>query len=342
MRSFVDLPKIDAHIHFNADRTVVPELAARYGFDLLTINTPVPDFPTPGRQLELAKKHRKSAGVRLYRAVTVGTSNLFDEKWAGRAAEFVEREMEEGAVGVKIWKNIGLSLRRRDGSFVMPDAPELRPLFDFLEQRRIPVLGHQGEPRNCWLPLEEMTVESDREYFASHPEYHMYRHGDHPGYREHIEARDALLQRHTGLPFVGLHLASLEWSLDEVARRLERFPRLAVDLAERFAHLYLHAADDRDRVVEFFHSYRDRIIYGTDIIDDPKRDPGAVCRELENRWKMHWKFLSTGEKMTSRHIRKSFRGLNLPPEILQMIYRENAMRWYSLQDAGMTDPGARP
>lgn len=330
MTSIRDFSKVDAHIHFNADRDDVLRLARRYGFDLLTINTPVPDFPPPGRQLELARTYRRSGGVRLDRAVTVDTADLFRDDWEAQAEDFVRQQVEEGAVGVKFWKNIGLSLRRPDGSFVMPDAPELRPLLDFLEAQGVPVLGHQGEPRNCWLPLEEMTVQSDRDYYARHPEYHMYRHSDYPAYQEHIDARDALLERHPELTFVGLHLASLEWSLEAVARRLDRFPRMAVDLAERFSHLYLHAARDRQAVISFFRRYQDRIIYGTDIIDDPAKEADEVCRELEERWQTHWKFLSGDGEMRSNQIGRSFRGLNLPPKILRKIYRENAVRWYGL------------
>ena len=63
--------------------------------------------------------------------------------------------------------------RDPDGRAVMIDDARFDPVFDWLEERGVPVLGHQGEPRNAWLPLEQMTIRGDREYFAEHPQYHM-------------------------------------------------------------------------------------------------------------------------------------------------------------------------
>ena len=55
----------------------------------------------------------------------------------------------------------------------MIDDERFTPIFRSLVARDIVVLGHQGEPRNAWLPLDEMTVKGDRDYFAEHPQYHM-------------------------------------------------------------------------------------------------------------------------------------------------------------------------
>ena len=102
-----------------------------------------------------------------------------------------------------------------------------------LTKIHIPLLGHQGEPRNCWLPLNAMTVKNDQEYFTSHPQYYMYLHPDMPSYQDQIRARDHMLSQHPDLQFAGLHLASLEWSVDEIAHFLDRFPNAVVDVRWR-------------------------------------------------------------------------------------------------------------
>lgn len=330
MLSIDSFPKIDAHIHFNADRTNVLNLAEMFDFSLLTINTEVPEFPSIDNQKLLAQKYGETANPDLFYATTISSEGILEDDWAEKAIAKIKDDLADGACGVKFWKNIGMSIRREDGSFVMPDDPELEPVFDFLEDQQIPVLGHQGEPKNCWLPVEEMTVKSDREYFRGHPEYHMYKHDECPDYCEHIEARDRLLERHKNLQFVGLHLASLEWNLDEVAERLDKYPNLAVDLAERISHLYYHTARDRSAVQAFFEKYQDRIIYGTDIIDDPIRNPSEVTQELEHRWKKHWLYFSTDKKLTSSQIEQPFPGLDLPKSILEKIYFSNAKKWYEI------------
>ena len=82
-------------------------------------------------------------------------------------------------------------------------------------ERRL--MGHL-EPRNCWLPLEEMTVKNDRRYFQNNPQYHMYLHPEMPSYEEQLAARDRMLGKHPNLPFLGAHFGSLEWSVDALAR----------------------------------------------------------------------------------------------------------------------------
>lgn len=330
MHSISCFPKIDAHIHFNTDQETLLEVAESHNFDLLTINTEVPEFPTIHKQRALAQKYQYHSKADLFYATTVSTKEIFQDEWAQKTIERIKQDINNGASGVKFWKNIGMSIQKPDGSFLMLDDAKFKPVFSFLEEKQIPVLGHQGEPKNCWLPIEKMTVKGDREYFAKHPEYHMYKHDEYPGYWQHINARDTILEKHPNLQFVGLHLASLEWNLDEVSKRLDKYPNLAVDLAERIVHLYYHTIEDRDQVLNFFIKYQNRIIYGTDIINDPTSNPKNIKRDLEHRWNTHWEFLATNKKLISEQIDSSFQGLNLPRTILEKVYRKNAIEWYKL------------
>ena len=143
----------------------------------------------------------------------------------------IDGAVAQGAVGVKIWKNIGMVLRNADGSYVMPDDPRLEPVITHLEQHQIVLLGHQAEPLNCWLAPDKMTVRSDRDYFREHPQYYMYRHPEMPSHEAILAARDRMLRAHPRLAFDAVHLASLEWDVDRVADFLDRFPEARVDVA---------------------------------------------------------------------------------------------------------------
>ncbi|MDZ7689928.1 MAG: amidohydrolase family protein [Balneolaceae bacterium] len=128
--------------------------------------------------------------------------------------------------------------------------------------------------------------------------------------------------------FCRAHLASLEWSVDRVAQWLDRFPNAAVDLAERICHLQYQAVSDWQKVRNFVQEYQDRIIYGTDMIDDGAQPAGELQRKITEKWQMHWKFFSEDELMSVPKVEKSFRGLNLQDEVLGKIFRENAIQWY--------------
>ena len=81
-----------------------------------------------------------------------------------------------------MWKNIGMVEQDAHGQLIMLDDPRFDGVMSHLEAHGIPLIAHQAEPKNCWLPLEAMTTENDRSYFRDHPEYHMYLHPEQPSY----------------------------------------------------------------------------------------------------------------------------------------------------------------
>lgn len=328
MELYNTLEKIDAHMHYNAPRPALLEAARAEGFRFLSINTEVPFFPSLQRQEQIVRELPKQDRQRVDRVTSFSTREWGTPGWQDQALEQIKSGLDSGAVGVKVWKNIGMTLRDSDGNFVMIDDPSFDPLFDFCEREGIPVLGHLGEPKNCWLPVEEMTVNGDRAYFSEHPEYHMYLHPEYPSYEEQLEARDQRLERNPELRFVGAHLASLEWSVDRLAGWLDRFPNTAVDLAERICHLQYQAVRQWEKVRDFVRTYQDRIIYGTDLIDDGSLSAEEIQDRISGKWRMHWNFFCGAGEMTVPKVEGGFQALNLGDRVLKKLFRENALRWY--------------
>lgn len=323
-----EIDKIDAHTHLNTERTDLQQEGREEGFSFLSINTEVPDFPSTTRQREIAsaldQKHPTSVNF----IATFSTEQWGEPFWQDQAIDQIRQGLQKGAVGVKIWKNVGMVLKDEKGEFVMADDPSFDPIYEYLTDHQIPLLAHQGEPKNCWLPLEEMTVTSDKEYFSKHPEYHMYLHDEYPSYSELLEARDRVLNNYTDLPFIGLHLASLEWSVDKVAEWLDRYPNAGVDLAERVCHLQHQAVDRPKKVKEFVETYQDRIIYGTDQIDDGSLSASELREEIRGKWHSEFQFFADDTIQTAWNVKKPFRGLGLEKSIIQKIFRDNAVRYY--------------
>lgn len=322
--------KIDGHIHYNTMRTDLLEYGAKKNIRFLSIITEVPEFPSIEEQLKTVVELKKTYGNRLNFATTFSCQNWGSDKWLKSNLETIKKSIALGAVGVKIWKNIGMSLKDADGKYVMIDHPSFEPLFQFLEENNILVLGHNGEPKNCWLPMQEMTVESDRDYFTAHPEYYMYLHPEIPNYEAQLRARDSMLKRHSKLRFVGLHLASLEWDVDKVAIWLDRFPTTMVDVAERIVHIQYQTLFDWQKVFNFFIEYQDRIIYGTDIILNNILDNNGLNQYLDERYHLDWTFFAENEPMSVPEVQGVFKGLGLPQEILQKIYHSNAVNTYNI------------
>jgi predicted TIM-barrel fold metal-dependent hydrolase len=324
MQDFRRVEKIDAHMHVSgpADRLVAQAIADH--FRILTINVDAPDYPPIRDQQLAAVSLRKRFPGRVAFAATFSVAGFQQPGWGAGVVQEIDAAVAQGAVGVKIWKNIGMQLRDVDGSYVMPDDVRLEPIITHLEREHLVLLGHQAEPRNCWLPLEGMTVRSDREYFEAHPQYYMHLHPEMPSQEAILAARDELLRRHPSLRFDGVHLASLEWDVDKVAEFLERFPNVRVDMAARLVHLEYQAASQPEKVRRFLIRYQDRVLYGSDDGYGPgDSDPRAI-EEVHTDWLNDWRFLVTSDPMHSADFDAGFRGLHLPRAVVDKIYRRNA------------------
>jgi predicted TIM-barrel fold metal-dependent hydrolase len=221
-----------------------------------------------------------------------------------------------------------MELKDKDGKFVMIDDPRFDPILDFIEKNGKTLVGHLGEPKNCWLPVEKMTVKGDKDYFTAHPEYHMYLHPEYPSYEDQLNAKDRMLEKHPNLRFVGAHLGSLEWSVDELAKRLDKYPNMAVDMAERISHLQYQAVRNWQKVRDFFIKYQDRLIYATDQRIDTLQTPSERHSKAYESWLLHWKFFTSGDKMKVPKVEEEFKGMKLPREVVDKIYRKNAEKWF--------------
>lgn len=318
--------KIDAHMHLHSADLGFVRTAQREHFKLLTINVDYPDFPPIVVQQRVAEQLRLAAPETLAFVATFPTDHSDQPGWLDQTRQRLREARQAGAVGVKVWKNIGMALRASNGQLVMVDDPRFAPLFDDLAEQGIPLLGHQGEPYNCWLPLAQMTVNNDRDYFRAHPQYHMYLHPEMPRWEAQIAARDHMLAAHPGLHFVGMHLGSLERDVTELGDFLDRFPNAMVDVAARIGQLQSQSQQDRERVRRFFIRYQDRLIYGTDLSQAPDQSAASISAEARGTWRAHWRYFNTDQQMTVPELNRPVRGLALPKVVVDKLYRSNALR----------------
>lgn len=325
---FRKVPKTDVHIHIFTESNDFMDIARELNFRVVNVALDARnDMARVRRQFRYGELQQEMNPTSV-ETITAFSMEGWDEPgWLERNLAWLDSCFDRGAIGVKIWKNIGMVFRDKDGQLIMIDHPRFDPIFKRLAERKIPVLGHLGEPKNCWLPLEEMTTNNDRSYFSRHPEYHMYQHPDFPSYEDQIAARDHVLEKHPDLVFVGAHMASLEWSVDELARRFEQYPNLAVDLAARMGQVFYQTVHDREKVRDFFIKYQDRILYATDMGAGDNDTREGLARELEDTWMRDWRFLVTDDTLTSNLVNESYRGIKLPKQVVDKIYFHNARKW---------------
>jgi predicted TIM-barrel fold metal-dependent hydrolase len=325
---FSRVPKIDAHFHYNTTDTRYLEFADSIKMWFVSPNVDA------GRsiieQFEIARTIKESYPDRFFFLGTFPVDNFSEPGFSGEVIRQIREAMASGASGIKVWKNIGMELKNRDGEYVMIDDPAFHPVFEYLQENSIPLLGHLGEPLNCWLPVEEMTLGNDKRYFANNPQYHMYLHPEAPSYRDQINARDNVLKRHPQLVFSGAHLASLEWSIDELAGHFDAFPSAYVDISARIGHLQFQSLSDHQKVRDFLIKYQDRIMYGTDMsVSERSTDYRSTTSGLHRRWLDDWVYLATGSTISVNDLDgQEVKGLRLPASVIDRIYYRNAEQFF--------------
>jgi hypothetical protein len=327
MADFDKVEKYDTHVHINADDSTFIQQAKKDNLRLLTVN--VNSGEPIEEQRRIAEILTKKFPDRIAYATTFNLNNWGTPKWLPQTIAYLKSSFENGAIAVKIWKNIGMELKDKNGKWVMIDDARFDTVINFIEQNNIAVLGHLGEPRNAWLATDSMTIAGDKEYFTGHPQYHQFLHKENPSYEDQINARDSMLSKHPHLRFVGAHLGSLEWNVDELAKRLDRFPNMAVDMAARIGHLQVQSVKNRQKVYDFMIKYQDRLIYATDHGADPADDFAAVNKNVHEVRLSNWKFFATDDEMTVPDFKEKFKGLKLPKEVINKIYRTNAEKWFT-------------
>jgi hypothetical protein len=338
IEDFVRVRKYDAHVHANTDDHTFLDVARDDGFEILSINVDYPDFPTLATQAHVAHELHAADPKHFHFATTFSMKGFGGPNWTRDTTRAIDAEIKRGALAVKVWKNIGMVERNAAGKLIMLDDPGFDGVMAHLEARHIPLIAHQAEPYNCWLPLDKMTTENDRSYFLDHPEYHMYLHPEMPAYETLMSARDRFVAHHPALIFDGAHMASLEWSVDRLAAFFDAYPNAVVDLAARMTQVQYQSNADYEKVRRFFIKYQDRILYGTDLTENPPsateraQNPpvelGEFHHEAESFWRSDWIYLATSAVQHIDAIKADSKGLALPKAVIDKIYYTNATRTF--------------
>ena len=67
---------------------------------------------------------------------------------------------------MKLYKVVGMEVRRKDGTYVLPDDPAFGPVFDNIAAHHKTLVAHLAEPDSCWKPLDPASP--DYSYYKEH------------------------------------------------------------------------------------------------------------------------------------------------------------------------------
>ena len=325
------IKKFDAHFHVRGDAPYLRGILDDLNMKVITICTRGTNIERMNLQIDSAKEITRKH-PRYYDWVTTFDLTRRNEPgWIAEVKEHLRDSFEHGALGVKVWKEIGMEIRNPAGEYIQIDDPMFDPIYEYMIRHKKPLIAHIGEPIQAWMPLPIGPNGKPTSYWATNPQWHFYDKPDKPSYVEIMAARDRLLAKHPQLKVIGCHLGSLEIDVDEIAKRLDRYPNFAVGIDGRTRYFMAPA---RDKVRKFFIKYQDRILYGTDrstgafsrsVKPATARDIESSRRSILDRHRQFSQYYATDAEMRWDYY--TVRGLALPREVLQKIYYDNVVRW---------------
>ena len=318
------LEPIDTHVHAYQNVPAVADLFSR--LNLRALNVLLIDDRDPfAKSMEpqwtdALAAHRLTRG----RAVVCTTIDPYDLESPGFAARVNKRlnaDFEAGAIAVKLYKVVGMELRKKDGTYVLPDDAAFSPIFDNIAAHHKSVLAHVAEPDSCWKAPDPASP--DYSYYKEHPEEYAYKHQEWPRKDAILAARDHLLQLHPNLKVVGAHLGSMEVDVDQIAQRFDKHPNFAVDTAARVDYLMMQKPE---KVRAFLIRYQDRVVYGTDNVLYPPDKTENVLRDWAARYARDWRYFAGDADV--KFEQGTTKGLHLPKDVLRKLYHDNAVKWF--------------
>ena len=230
--------------------------------------------------------------------------------WKEKAMADLERAVKNGAIGLKVFKELGLRNHKADGSLLKVDDPDLDPVWDLAGKLNIPVIIHTAEPEEFFAPLDyhnerwlELNIFTDR--YRPPTQY--------PTFEELLKERDHMFAKHPNTRFIAAHFGWHGNDLPRAAKFLDEHPNVYMDVA---AVLYEFGRQPRASA-EFFTKYQDRIMFGKDTYE-PSEYP------------YYWRVFETKDEYfdyyRNYHAFWKLYGMNLPDIVLKKMYYKNALR----------------
>jgi uncharacterized protein len=240
----------------------------------------------------------------------VNFTNVGEKDWGEKAAKQLEQDVKNGANGLKVYKNLGISVFDINGKRVAVDDPRLDPIWQKCAELKVPVLIHTADPRSFW---DSLDIHNERWLeLATHP--NRKRGADNPEPFENlIEEQHRMFKRNPHTIFIAAHFGWLPNDLQRLSKLLDEMPNVNVEFGAVIAELGRQPRMAR----KFFEKYQDRILFGKDSwVPEEYATYFRVLETEDEYFPYHKKY----------HAFWRMYGIGLPDNILKKVYFKNALR----------------
>lgn len=308
-------PAIDVHCHWSIDQDPSELIAAMDSLGLSkAVNLSGGSGEKLGRMLE---RFTKPYPDRLLILCNIDFKRIEEPAFEQEVIDQLRSAKSKGAAGLKVFKNLGLTVKDKSGKLVAVDDPRLDVVWKTCGELGMPVLIHSGDPVAFFQPINasnERWMQLKR-----HPDWSF--HGEQfPSWETLLEQHVNVIRKHPRTVFISAHLANCGEDLQRLSKILDDCPNMYADISGRVAEIGRQPYSAR----KFLMRYQDRICFGTD------RYPGRGDQE---RHTVYYRFLETDDEYFDYYNHPfptegewKIYGVFLPDEVLRKIYQENSER----------------
>jgi len=234
--------------------------------------------------------------------------------------DLIEKIYQQGFPVVKFW--FGPRVRDFVREQFKIDPPKIRlsdpffkSIFAKIEELGLILLIHVSDP-DLWYDKVYQPVS---------------RYGTK---REHIDDFEEILSSFPNLKVQQAHFGSQPEDLENLARWIESYPNYYIDISSaRWMARELGRYPKKAR--EFFIKYSDRILFGTDLVQDRNK---PISEYYRTRYFTFLAILETSCRDVplpfpdpENDNNTNINGLDLPLDVLKKIYWENAIKFFKLK-----------
>lgn len=233
-----------------------------------------------------------------------------DPNWTALAVKELQEDVQAGAVGLKIYKSLGLNTKDNSGNRIPVDHPDLDPVWEKAGELGIPVLIHSADPAQFWQAMDstnerwlELKLNPNRKRSDTDP----------VPFAQIMAEQHHVFAKHPKTTFINAHMGWMANDLDAAGAHLDQYPNVNYEIGAIIAEL----GRQPRRAKEFFTKYQDRILFGKDAYNKEEFYTYFRVLETEDEYFPYYKKYHAYWKMY---------GLGLPDEVLKKVYYKNALR----------------
>ena len=215
-----------------------------------------------------------------------------------------------GAIGLKVYKGLGLSDTDSSGKRIAVNDPRLDPIWAECGALGFPVLIHSAEPPSFWKPKDK----NNERWLELKQKPGRYRDpAKVPSFESIIAEQHDVFRKNPGTTFINAHLGWMGNDLDRLGEHLDTYPNVMTEIGAVLAELGRQPL----RARKFFEDYQDRILFGKDSYNVSEYYTYFRVLETKDEYFDYYR---------KRHAFWKMYGLGLPDSILKKLYYKNALR----------------